>query len=117
MSKYKAPWKEFDLNKDFWSEVFVGRKVVSFGPGEKAVKVGGDQTDSMFLREMLLDSGERVWLSHGVTGDDPTGKTITRLTWCKDVGIDWVGIDWIEFDDGSRLTLPDEGWRICIQEL
>lgn len=26
-SKYKALWKEYDLNTDFWNEVLVGRTV------------------------------------------------------------------------------------------
>lgn len=109
MSKYKTPWKEFDLNKDFWTEVLVGRKVVSFGPGEKKVKIGGDPHS--FLTEMVLDSGETVWLAEGLAGSDPTGKTISKLVWIGE-----IGIDLIEFNDRTMLALPRRGWRICIQD-
>jgi hypothetical protein len=113
MSKYKAPWKEYDLNKDFWREVLIGCKVEYFGPGEKKVKIGGDQ--ATFLKEMHLDSGECVWLAEDVVwtgpGESLAGKTITDLEWVND-----VGIDFIEFHDGAKIVLPLKGWRICIQD-
>ncbi len=49
-SKYKASWKEFDLNTDFWTEVLVGRKIESLEWDEKGIKA------------LVLDSGERVFL-------------------------------------------------------
>ncbi len=114
MSKYKAPWKEFDLNKDFWKEVFIGRKVESFGPGEKKVKISGNP--AAFLTEMLLDSGEQVWISACWFSESCklpvsiVGKTITDLAWFEE------GIGSIIFDDGTILHLPSIGWRICIQD-
>ncbi len=114
MSKYKAEWKEFDLNVPFWMEVFVGRKVEEFGPGKKTVKVGGDA--ETFLTEMLLDSGERVWLSsfwfdeHCKLPVTIIGKTIAAVLWFEE------GISGLQFDDGTVLHLPLTGWRICIQD-
>lgn len=116
MSKYKAPWKEFDLNKDFWVEVLVGRKVNYYGPGIKMVKIGGNP--EAFLREMKLDSGEIVWFSERTlysyrnpNPPSPTGKIITAINWVDD-----TGIDNIEFDDGSHLIMSSSGWRICIDD-
>ncbi len=114
MSKYKAPWKEFDLNKDFWIEVLVGRKVVAFGLGEKSVKIGGDQKS--FLTEILLDSGEQVWLSSFWFDEfvelpiNIVGKTITEVIWIEN------GIGSLLFDNNIYMHLPTTGWRICIQD-
>lgn len=115
MSKYRAPWKEFDPNQDFWREVLIGRKVEAFGPGEKTVKIGGDP--KTFLTEMLLDSGERVWLSSYWFGEscelpvNIIGKTISDVVWYEG------GIGSLRFDDGGiYMHLPLTGWRICIQD-
>lgn len=111
MSKYKAPWKEFDLNKDFWTEVLLGRRIESFGPDKKTVKVAGDQDPMVFIKRMTLDSKERVWLSEdAIILTDPVGKTITALAWGE------KGIDALLLDDGSCIDLADQGWRICIQD-
>lgn len=50
MVKYKNEWKEYSINKDFWKEVLVGRKI----------------TDVVFDDEGItsfhLDSGEETFL-------------------------------------------------------
>lgn len=113
MSKYKALWKEFDLNKDFWTEVLLGRKIEAYGPDpeKKTVKVAGDQDPAVFIKRLTLDSKERVWLSENViVPDDLVGKTITTITWSEH------GIDALTLNDGSKIILPSQGWRICIQD-
>lgn len=50
MSKYKAEWKEFELNKEFWQEVLVGRTI-------KDVVFDDDG-----IKHLLLDSGEEVFV-------------------------------------------------------
>lgn len=113
MSKYKAPWKEFDLNKDFWAEVLVGRKIDYYEPEENPKKVRTDSGMSLqFPTVMILDSGERVWTGKdvGLEGLYPTGRTITGLGWGDE------GIRQIILDKDSKIVLPSEGPRICIQD-
>lgn len=113
MSKYKAQWKEFDLNKDFWCEVLLGRRIESCGPDpeKKTVKVAGDQDLAVFIKRLTLDSKERVWVSEEVIiPDGIIGKTITTIAWSDE------GIDALTLNDGSTITLPKHGWRICIQD-
>lgn len=50
MSKYKSEWKEFELNKEFWQEVLVGRTIKD---------VVFDDTG---IKHLLLDSGEEVFV-------------------------------------------------------
>lgn len=50
MSKYKAPWKEFDLNKDFWTEVLVGRTIKQL------------LWDDRGISGLVLDTGEIIRL-------------------------------------------------------
>lgn len=52
---YKAVWKEFDLNKSFWEEVFIGRKIVSLIWKNEGSEPGGG------VGGVVLDSGERVY--------------------------------------------------------
>jgi uncharacterized protein YciU (UPF0263 family) len=50
MSKYKSEWKEFELNKDFWHEVLIGRviKEVIF--------------DDVGIKYILLDNDEKLFV-------------------------------------------------------
>lgn len=50
-SRYKASWKEFDLNQAFWEEVLVGRKIESLVWDAKGVS------------GLKLDSGEIIYLT------------------------------------------------------
>ena len=56
MSKYKSEWKEFELNKDFWQEVLVGRTI-------KDVVF-----DDAGIKHLLLDSGEEVFVVKNENG-------------------------------------------------
>ena len=47
-SKYKAVWKPYSKNEEFWTEVLVGRRIVDLG------------FDDMHLCALMLDSGEVV---------------------------------------------------------
>lgn len=110
MSKYKAVWKEFDLNTDFWTEVFVGRKIESIKSSDSNVKVGN--ASWALSTEMVLDSGEKIWFSSGTlfpTGDS-VGKTIIAIAWND------AGIRNLVLDNGMLIILPDQGWRLCIQD-
>lgn len=116
MSKYKAPWKEFDLNKDFWREVLVGRKIEAYGSTSENLKLGGDQ--NAIPKVMNLDSGEIVWLGERTlysyndpNPSSPVGKIITAVNWVDD-----TGIDNIELDDKSHIIMQSDGWRICIDD-
>jgi hypothetical protein len=51
-SKYKAIWKEHSLNKAFWNEVLVGRKIVKLNFNKNG------------LASLVLDSKEIVYLIH-----------------------------------------------------
>ena len=51
-SKYKAKWKENCLNKSFWKEVLVGRKIVKIN------------FDKHGLSSLVLDSKEIIYLRH-----------------------------------------------------
>jgi len=56
MSKYKAEWKEFSLNEDFWKEVLVGRKITEI------------TFDDHGIATFVLDSGEVVHLPTELKG-------------------------------------------------
>ena len=47
--KYKTPWKQGTLNKKFWNEVFIGRKIKSLSWGKDGV------------HSLVLDNGEEVF--------------------------------------------------------
>lgn len=47
-SKYKAEWKPFSKNEEFWNEVLVGRKIVNI------------TWDDNGITGVTLDSGEWV---------------------------------------------------------
>lgn len=49
-SKYKAKWKENSMNKSFWKEVLVGRKIKSIRFDKKGISA------------LILDSKEVVFL-------------------------------------------------------
>jgi hypothetical protein len=47
--KYKAEWKEQELNKEFWEEVLVGKKITSIDWGKDRI------------HGLKLDSGETIY--------------------------------------------------------
>lgn len=59
MSRYKAKWKPYRVNKDFWREVFVGRTItaVHWYKAEKADKLRSR------LNGFTLDDGTEVTIS------------------------------------------------------
>ncbi len=56
VSKYKSEWKEFELNKEFWREVLVGRTI-------KDVVF-----DDMGIKHLLLDNNEEVFVVKNENG-------------------------------------------------
>ena len=59
MSRYKAKWKPYQVNKDFWREVFVGRTIteVHWHKVEEADKL------KTRLNGFTLDDGTEVSIS------------------------------------------------------
>lgn len=46
---YKSKWKQYSLNKTFWKEVLVGKKIKNISFNKDGIKY------------ILLDSGEKVF--------------------------------------------------------
>lgn len=49
--RYKSKWKSFSLNKKFWREVFLNRKIV------------GIKWDDFGIKSLILDNGEKINLT------------------------------------------------------
>jgi hypothetical protein len=56
VSKYKAEWKPYSKNEEFWAEVLVGRKIVDI------------KFDETHLCAIKLDSGEVVKIINNENG-------------------------------------------------
>jgi hypothetical protein len=56
--KYKSEWKPNELNKEFWSEVLVGRKIESVEYVSMPYDEGNER-----IGFFNLDSGERVGIN------------------------------------------------------
>lgn len=111
MSNYKSEWKPMALNKEFWEEVLVGRTIEKFTDNFKETFKHTDLRHDQKAYELLLDNGEKVWLSGetnytGMVG----GAKVVELTW------DVQGIDDICLDNGTKIGMSKQGWRLCIED-
>lgn len=119
MPKYKSAWKNNDLNKDFWCEVLLGRKIVSYVPTLITnARIAGNPEKLPSV--MVLDSQEKVWLSEVAKIYDPLpGRTITALEWYdedRSSGISKLLLDGGVFaQGGSWIMLPAYTWGLCIR--
>jgi len=55
-SKYKAEWKEYSLNVEFWTEVLVDKKITAIA------------FDADGIASFTLDSGEVIYLPTELKG-------------------------------------------------
>ena len=56
--KYKAKWIPYSLNKEFWTEVLVGRTIKKLKYTKKA------------LKSFVLDNGEEILIINATNGTD-----------------------------------------------
>jgi len=56
--KYKTEWKPNELNKEFWDEVLIGRKIESVEYIPMPYDEGNER-----IGFLILDSGERIGIS------------------------------------------------------
>lgn len=111
MSKYAAAWLPNELNKDFWTEVLVGRTIKSRKDNFKAVAKDGPLREDQKTYELGLDSAETIWLAgDSELPDDAVGQVIQFLAW------DEEGIQELHLGNAKGIKVGKGSWRICIQD-